>query len=93
MTPPRRGPSIRTRVVVLENTGRGIVIHQDHDQIDGITVEHCGPLEDERVPADIQQILEGGVEAFIRRERRYNNELNSYRAALQQGNRRDLATT
>ncbi|WP_280658634.1 hypothetical protein [Geodermatophilus sp. DF01_2] len=34
--------------------------------------------------ADIQQILEGGVEAFIRRERRYNNELNSYRAALRQ---------
>lgn len=47
-------------------------------------MEHCGPLEDQRVRADIQQILEGGVEAFIRRERRYNNELNSYRAALRQ---------
>jgi len=72
------------RVVVLENTGRGIAIRHDVDRTTGITVEHCGPLEDQRVRADIQQILEGGVEAFIRRERRYNNELNSYRAALRQ---------
>ena len=38
--------------------------------------------------ADIQQILEGGVEAFVRRERRYNNELNTYRAAM-----RDLTSS
>jgi len=72
------------RVVVLENTGRGIAIRQDRDETTGSNVEHCGPLEDSRVRSDIQQILEGGVEAFIRRERRYNNELNTYRAALQQ---------
>jgi hypothetical protein len=26
--------------------------------------------------------MESGIEAFVRRERRYNNELNTYRAAL-----------
>nr|WP_240619382.1 AAA family ATPase [Blastococcus sp. TF02-8] len=72
------------RVVVLENTGRGITVRHDVDEATGTCVEHCGPLEDQRVRADIQQILEGGVEAFIRRERRYNNELSSYRAALRQ---------
>lgn len=76
------------RVVVLENTGRGIAIRHDVEEATGVSVEHCGPLEDQRVRADIQQILEGGVEAFVRRERRYNNELNSYRAALRQAGTR-----
>lgn len=44
--------------------------------------EHSGPIEVERVRLDIQNILEGGTEAFMARERRYNNELNTYRAAL-----------
>jgi DNA repair ATPase RecN len=72
------------RTIVLENAGRGIGIRTSPPaSIGGSPHEHCGPLEDAVVRADIQQIMEGGIDAFVRRERRYNNELNSYRAALQ----------
>lgn len=71
------------RVVVLEGTSRGIAVRTDVDQ-SGVTRAHCGPLENSRVRTDIQNIMEGGVEAFVGRERRYNNELNTYRAALHQ---------
>ncbi|TNC19420.1 hypothetical protein FG385_32300 [Amycolatopsis alkalitolerans] len=70
------------RVVVLENKGDGVRVRTTRTSDSG-TVEHCGALEDKHVRADIQTIMEGGVEAFVRRERRYNNELNTYRAALQ----------
>lgn len=72
------------RVIVLENGSVGIKVRTTDDPADGSSREHCGPLENHLVRADIQQIMEGGVDAFVRRERRYNNELNSYRAALQQ---------
>jgi hypothetical protein len=73
------------RTIVLENAGRGITIRTSPPTgVASEPHEHCGPLEDHRVRADIQQIMEGGIDAFVRRERRYNNELNTYRAALQQ---------
>lgn len=75
------------RVVVLENTGDGVRVRTSESP-DGGIVEHCGALEDQRVRADIQQIMEGGVDAFVRRERRYNNELSTYRAAMQQAHDR-----
>lgn len=65
------------RILVLENSDGGIRIRGSN-----VDDDHVGSLEDERVRADIQQIMEGGVEAFVRRERRYNNELNTYRAAM-----------
>jgi transcription initiation factor IIE alpha subunit len=46
------------------------------------TIEHIGALEQPHVRRDIQQIMEGGIVAFVRRERRYNNDLNTYRAVL-----------
>lgn len=70
------------RVIVLQNTGAGLRVRTSTSS-DG-SVEHCGPLENSQVRNDIQQIMEGGVDAFVRRERRYNNELNGYRAAMQQ---------
>ncbi len=51
---------------------------------DGQAIGHCEPIESDLVRADIQQIMEGGVDAFVRRERKSNNELNGYRAALHQ---------
>jgi energy-coupling factor transporter ATP-binding protein EcfA2 len=84
------------RTIVLENAGRGITIRTSPPEGVGSNPhEHCGPLEDALVRADIQQIMEGGIDAFVRRERRYNNELNTYRAALQTARRippRDDAT-
>lgn len=74
------------RVVVLENTAGSIQIRTSQES-EGATVEHCGALEDSRVRADIQRIMEGGVEAFVHRERRYNNEVSTYRIAMQQSTR------
>ncbi|MDN3358908.1 hypothetical protein QWU11_40440 [Actinomadura sp. DC4] len=73
------------RVIVLKNDGTCIRIKSSMDKVssEGLgEVEHVGPIEVARVRHDIQDILEGGAEAFMSRERRYNNELNTYRAAL-----------
>jgi hypothetical protein len=45
---------------------------------DGETFMHIRAPEQPHVRRDIQQIMEGGVAAFVRWEKRYNNELNSY---------------
>jgi energy-coupling factor transporter ATP-binding protein EcfA2 len=69
------------RVIVLENHGGGIRVRQTPAD-NGEAVVHVGALEQPHVRRDIQQIMEGGVVAFVRREKRYNNELNTYRAAM-----------
>jgi hypothetical protein len=75
------------RVVVLENAGNGVQIRTSTDG-DGATRKHVGAIEDDLVRKDIQKIMEGGVDAFVRRERRYNNELNGYRVAMQMARER-----
>ncbi|MEU5199319.1 TrlF family AAA-like ATPase [Streptomyces scabiei] len=73
------------RVVVLANDGTSIRVKSSaNPDTPGALqeVEHAGPIEVTRVRRDIQDILEGGTEAFMARERRYNNELSTYRAAL-----------
>ena len=72
---------------MLENVGAGVRLRTSGSGEAG--VHHCGPLENAAVRADIQQIMEGGIDAFVRRERRYNNELHTYRAAMQQAYERD----
>lgn len=69
------------RVVVLENAADSIRVRTTTDEL-GNEVPHVGALENVFVRADIQRIMEGGVEAFVRRERRYNNEVSSYRRAM-----------
>ena len=64
------------RVTVLENTGTALVVRETTD---GGSVD--GPVEVPAVRRAIQDIMEGGVAAFVARERRYNNELNTYRIA------------
>ncbi len=65
------------RVIVMENRNGVIGVRGSEDG-----VPHVGPIEDGPVREDIQQVMEGGVRAFIQRERRYNNELSTYRVAL-----------
>ncbi len=43
-----------------------------------------GPIDDGSVREQIQHLLEGGVIAFVNRERRYDNELSKYRRDVQQ---------
>jgi len=74
------------RVIVLDNDGSRIRIKTSAPESgDGVLPEqeHVGPIEVAKVRHDIQDILEGGTEAFMSRERRYNNELSTYRAAMQ----------
>ncbi|SDU74822.1 TrlF family AAA-like ATPase [Jiangella alkaliphila] len=73
------------RVIVLENESGSLKIRSTA-MGDAGQVEHCGPIENQLVRTDIQKIMEGGVDAFVRRERRYNNELNSYRIAMERVN-------
>lgn len=73
------------RVIVMENVGGRISVRQSTPAagLGGSTaVIHTGPIEIPEVRADIQEIMEGGVAAFVNRERKYNNELSTYRAAL-----------
>jgi hypothetical protein len=68
------------RVVVLQNVGGSISIRQCAAS-DCLGV-HSNPIEVSCVRRDIQNIMEGGVESFVRRERKYNNELSTYRLAM-----------
>nr|WP_165984595.1 AAA family ATPase [Streptomyces sp. YIM 98790] len=73
------------RVIVVENDGDSIRVKSSKaggESEAGDLVQHAGSIEVTRVRRDIQDILEGGTEAFMARERRYNNELSVYRAAL-----------
>jgi hypothetical protein len=70
------------RVITMENHAGGIRVRTS-ERPDGTTIEHAGGLEEPHVREDVQRIMEGGVAAFVRRELRYHNELNRYRAAMQ----------
>ena len=61
------------RTIVLENTGGSLrVVERDGHK-------RSGPIDDPEVRKEIQGLLEGGVRAFVNRERRYDNELSKYR--------------
>ena len=73
------------RVIVMENIGGNIAVRRTRSEFpDGSEVDviHTGPIELPAVRTDIQNIMEGGIIAFVNRERKYNNELSTYRAAL-----------
>jgi hypothetical protein len=53
------------RVIVLENLNNAICVRSSS------LGDHCGPIEFAHVRQDIQNIMEGGIEAFAKRERRY----------------------
>ncbi|MEV0664273.1 TrlF family AAA-like ATPase [Actinomadura luteofluorescens] len=69
------------RVIVLENTDGSIRIRNS-------TRPHMGSIDVQEVRTDIQNVMEGGVSAFVMRERKYDNELSNYRkdaASMQHG--------
>lgn len=65
------------RVLVLENklgalqVRESVVSTATGDQ----KVPHWGAIELAKVREDIQNIMEGGIHAFVQRERKYNNEI------------------
>lgn len=62
------------QVIVLENQDQELRVRVSTNEA-GVEVCHCGPIELSEVRADIQNIMEGGINAFIRREKKYNNEM------------------
>ncbi|MBR7836924.1 hypothetical protein KDL01_26840 [Actinospica durhamensis] len=70
------------QVIVMDNDGTSIHIRDSADETDATRrIVHAGPIEIDPVREDIQEILEGGKDAFRARERRYNNDLSTYREA------------
>ena len=60
------------QVIALENY-RGTLRVRSSIDGDSETI-HVGPVESREIRSDIQSIMEGGVDAFAMRERRYNSE-------------------
>jgi DNA repair ATPase RecN len=72
-------------VIALENVGGALRVRSSKEKAaDGkdTAVMHVGPIENAHVRQDIQNIMEGGVVAFIQREKKYNNELRVERQKL-----------
>lgn len=57
------------RVVVLENKDGAIRVRRSSDAASHVL--HCGAIEVPQVRSDIQNIMEGGIRAFVQRERKY----------------------
>jgi hypothetical protein len=64
-------------IIVMEARVGNLTIKQTQAQ------QHVGPIELAEVRKDIQEVMEGGVAAFVMRERRYDNELSQYRRDLE----------
>jgi len=62
-------------IIILENKDNEIRIRFDNTEK---KEKHQGALESRNVRQDIQNIMEGGIVAFIQREQKYNNEINDY---------------
>lgn len=60
-------------IAVMENSGGNIGVRES--DIQGVHHVHIGAIEETPIRKDIQNIMEGGVTAFVKRERRYNNEI------------------
>jgi hypothetical protein len=63
-------------IIVMESRNGSLAIRQTQQ------LQHKGPIEIAEVRKDIQEVMEGGVAAFIMREKRYDNELSQYRRDL-----------
>lgn len=61
------------QVVVLENRDGAIRVRTS-SLSDGTEAQHCGAIELPYVRGDIQNIMEGGIRAFLQRERKYGSE-------------------
>ncbi len=62
------------RIIVLENTGSAIRVRTTEEKDDAgqiVQTPHAGALEQAHIRTNVQEILEGGVDAFTRRHRKY----------------------
>ncbi|WP_143432946.1 TrlF family AAA-like ATPase [Herbaspirillum camelliae] len=69
-------------VIALENRNGALSIRSTPSVDDADAHRespHIGPVENEHVRSDIQSIMEGGIAAFVRREKKYNNETRRYK--------------
>ena len=64
------------RVIVLENQSGALRIRRSGGP-GAEPVDHTGAIEVRSVREDIQNIMEGGIRAFVQREKKYNNELRA----------------
>lgn len=64
------------QVIVLENRNQALQVRKtlEHSDSNLQTRVHCGAIEIDLVRQDIQNIMEGGIIAFMTREKKYNNE-------------------
>ncbi|MEV8631088.1 hypothetical protein AB0395_05470 [Streptosporangium sp. NPDC051023] len=68
-------------IPVLGDADRVIVLESVDDSIRIKSSErlHVGPIDVPEVRMDIQDVMEGGVKAFVKRGMKYDNEVSSYR--------------
>ncbi|GAA1686013.1 hypothetical protein GCM10009733_098350 [Nonomuraea maheshkhaliensis] len=59
------------RIIVLENKDGAIRVKSSGRP-------HVGSIDVPEVRVDVQNVMEGGVDAFVRRGRQYSNEVSSY---------------
>jgi DNA repair ATPase RecN len=67
------------QVITLENRSGALAVRTSHSKSTG-SVPHVGPVEYDFVRNDIQNIMEGGVTAFIQREQKYHCETSALKA-------------
>lgn len=67
------------QVIALENKGGELAVRTSQ-MASGNPIRHIGPVEYDYVRSDIQNIMEGGVAAFVQREQKYPRETRSLRA-------------
>lgn len=60
------------KIIVMENRQNSIGVKESTVQGRGLV--HAGPIENTNVRKDVQNLLEGGVVAFLKRERKYSTE-------------------
>jgi hypothetical protein len=70
-----------SNIPVLGDADHLIVLENVNDciRIRGTSRPHIGPLDVAEVRRDVQDVMEGGVPAFIMRGRKYDNEVSAYR--------------
>lgn len=72
------------QVITLENRGGDLAVRESNVASQAESVPHIGPVEYGFVRRDIQNIMEGGVMAFIQREQKYHRETNPLRVTVEE---------
>ncbi|MDR3572291.1 MAG: AAA family ATPase [Anaerolineaceae bacterium] len=63
-------------IIVMENTNNTVRVKTSF--VNEQEFPHCGAIEETMIREDVQEIMEGGVYAFVQREIKYNNEIKKF---------------